>query len=295
MECNLVQLLDGVVDKAVDSCSHAGFRGRPRIHGLKQMIKAFLLIPYLGLGSELDLVRYLNRNPGVLDSLGFGHLPHRTTFHRFRKKYGLFLFDLCEQLRQQLPQNRLYGIDASLEKKKDVDAVWGYSKTKGWVLGFKLHILSDVKLGLPIRVHVTPANVHDSQLLPQLVEGVGVGDYVMDSGYDSEVNHQKIASEGGFPAICRNKRRGDRNQKTLRNKIKKNKHRKKMLKHRWKVEPVNEQFKSILQLPTKLFRGIQSVFFYAQLTLLRLLTQAHWAIQKKKPELTKITTLFKHR
>jgi len=295
MEYNLVQVLDEVVDKAVDSCSHAGFRGRPRVYGLKQMIKAFLLIPYLELGNELDLVRYLNRNPRMLASLGFASLPHRTTFHRFRKRYGFLLFDLCEQLRMQLPQDRVYGIDATLEEKKDRDSKWGYSKSKGWVFGFKFHILSDLQLGLPVRVLVTAANTHDSQMMPELVCGIGLGDYIMDSGYDSELNHQKIKSEGGFPAICRNKRRGDRQGKTLRNQLQKNKHRKKMLKHRWKVEPVNEQYKSILQLPTRLFQGIQSVFFYAQLTLLRLLTQALWTIKRGKPQLAKITTLFKHR
>jgi hypothetical protein len=295
MEYNLIQVLDEVVDKAFVSCSHAGFRGRPRVYGLKQMIKAFLLVPYLELSSELDLVRYLERNREVSVSLGFDCLPHRTTFHRFRRKHGFLLLELCEQLRKQLPKNRLYGVDASLEEKKDPDAMWGYSKTKGWVFGFKLHILSDLKLGLPIRVQVTPANQHDSPILPNLINGVGKGEYVMDSGYDSETNHQKIASEDGFPAICRNKRRGDRNQKTLRNQLKKNKHRKKLLKHRWKVEPINEQYKSILQLPNKIFKGIESVTFYAQLTLLRLLTQAIWTIKKRKPNLTRITTLFKHR
>ena len=295
MEYNLVHVLDGVVDKAFDSLSCADCRGRPRIYGLKQMIKAFLLIPYLGLGSELDLIRYLRRNPQVLESLGFSYLPHRTTFLRFRKRYGFLVQDLCEQLRRQLPQNRLYGVDATLEKKKDPDSKWGYSKTKGWVYGFKFHILSDLKLGLPLRIVVTTANKHDSTQLPPLVCGIGLGDYVLDAGYDSETNHQKIAKEQGFPAICRNKRRGNQNKKTLRNQLQNTKKRKNLLKHRWKVEPPNEQFKSILQLPTKLFKGIESVFFYAQLTLLRLLTQAHWAIKKKMPELIKVTTLFKHR
>jgi IS5 family transposase len=144
----------------------------------------------------------LGRNPLMLESLGFVDLPHRTTFHRFRKRYGFLIFDLCEQLRLQLPQNGLYGVDASLEKKKDPDAVWGFSKTKGWVCGFKLHILSDLQICLPIRVEVTPANTHDSKMLLTLVNQVGEGNYIMDSGYDSELNHQKIAQEGGFPAIC---------------------------------------------------------------------------------------------
>ena len=98
MEYNLVHVLGGVVDIAFDSCSWVDCSGRPRVYGLKQMIKAFLLILYLGLSSELDLIRYLRRNPQVLESLGFSHLPHRTTFLRFRKRYGFLLFDLCELL-----------------------------------------------------------------------------------------------------------------------------------------------------------------------------------------------------
>ena len=115
----------------------------------------------------------------------------------------VFCFIVCvSSCASSCPQNRLYGVDATLENKKDPDAVWGFSKTKGWVNGFKIHVLSDLKLGLPIKVLVTPANKHDSPMLSPLVRGIGLGDYVMDAGYDSEPNHQEIAQEGGFPAIC---------------------------------------------------------------------------------------------
>ena len=205
------------------------------------------------------------------------------------------MIKLVEELHKQLPHTDLYGIDATLEWKNDPDACWGKSPSKGWVYGFKFHVISDLRVGLPVRVEITPANKHDSPLLPKLVSGIGVGDYVADKGYDSETNHQAIHREGGFPAICRNKRRGKSVGKTLRNKLQKSSRRKRMLKHRWKVEPVNEHFKSILQLPRRLFRGIESVIFYAQLTLLRLLTQAVWAYQIGKPHLARVTTHFKHR
>jgi IS5 family transposase len=182
-----------------------------------------------------------------------------------------------------------------LEKKKDPDSQWGKSTTKGWVLGFKFHILSDIHLGLPLRLEVTPANKHESPQLPKLVKGVGKGDYIMDSGFDSERNHLKIAAEGGFPAICRNRRRKGKPKKTLRNKLRKSKRRKRLLRKRWVVEPVNELFKSVLKLPTRLFKGIESVMFYAQLTLMRLLVQALWAYNIRQPQLARVTTYFKHR
>lgn len=295
MEHDLIQLLGGVVDKAVDSLSLAEKRGRPRVYPLETMIKAFLLMLFKGLSSELDLLRFLELNPEVASALGFEKLPHRTTFLRFRKRYASLIQRLNEQLWRQLPLSRQYGADATVEKKKDPDAQWGKSTGKGWILGFKFHILSDINLGLPLRLEVTSARNHESPRLPKLIKGVGDGDYIMDSGFDSERNHQKIAAEGGFPAICRNKRRKGKPKKTLRNKLRKNRKRKKLLRKRWAVEPVNELFKSILQLPMRLFKGIESVMFYAQLTLMRLLVQALWAYNTRQPGLARVVTYFKHR
>lgn len=260
------------------------------------MVKAFMLLSFRELHSEAELVRYLHVHTMEAQALGFTCVPHRTTFHRFRERYGVLLQRMAEELRQMLPSSRLYGVDATLEwKPRDPDATWGFSACKQWVEGFKLHLLSDLGLGLPVRVEVTPANKHDSPLLPQLVAEVGMGDYVADKGYDSEINHQAIHAEGGFPAICRNKRRGDQDMPTLRNKLKNNKRRKQLLKqHRWKVEPQNELFKPLLDLSRRLCRGIQSVVFYVQLTLLRLLTQAVWAYAHNTPELARKTSLFKH-
>jgi IS5 family transposase len=295
MEHDLVQVLDGVVDKAFDFLSLGVCRGRPRIFPAKSMVKAFLVMLFKGLTSELDLLRFLEANPRLASEIGFPKLPHRTTLLRFRRSHATLLIKLVEELRKQLPQTDIYGIDATLEWKNDPDACWGMSPSKGWVYGFKFHVFSNLQVGLPVRVLVTPANKHDSPMLPKLVSGIGVCDYVADKGYDSEDNHQVIHREGGFPAICRNKRRGKPRGRTLRNMLQGSSRRKRLLKKRWKVEPINEHFKSILQLPRRLFHGIKSVIFYAQLTLLRLLTQAVWAYQIGKPHLARVTTHFKHR
>ena len=295
MESDLIHLLDGVVDKAFVSLGLGVSRGRPRVYPSVCMVKAFLVLLFKDLSSELDLVRFLERNPEFVAALGFVKLPHRTTFLRFRRRYTQLLVYLSEELRKQLPEANLYGVDATLEWKTDPDACWGRSPSKGWVFGFKFHVLSDLRVGLPVRVKVTPANKHESPILPKLVKDNGSGDYVMDSAFDSETNHKAIKAEKGFPAISRNKRRGDRKQKTIRNKIHKTKKRKTLLKKRWKVEPINDLYKDVLKLPTRLFRGIQNVIFYAQLTLLRLLTQAVWAYQNGKSYLARKINHFKHR
>ncbi len=47
----------------------------------------------------------------------------------------------------------------------DTDARWGYSHTKGWVFGYKLHITSTTgHLTVPLTADVTTANVQDSQM-----------------------------------------------------------------------------------------------------------------------------------
>ena len=150
----LVQVLNGVVDKAVDSLLLGDVvRGRPRVHSLRSMVKAFLLASFRELRSEADLVRYLFVRPAEARALGFTCIPHRTTFHRFRGQYGWLLQEVCEVLRQMLPQSGVYGIDAPLEwKPQDPDAERGYSESKGWVVGFKLHLLTDLRSGLPVRV-----------------------------------------------------------------------------------------------------------------------------------------------
>ena len=45
----------------------------------------------------------------------------------------------------------------------DTDAKWGYSHTKGWVFGYKLHITSTTgDLVGPLTADVTTANVQDN-------------------------------------------------------------------------------------------------------------------------------------
>ena len=47
----------------------------------------------------------------------------------------------------------------------DTDARWGYSHTKGWVFGYKLHLTSTTgNLVVPLTADVTTANVQDNQM-----------------------------------------------------------------------------------------------------------------------------------
>ena len=49
----------------------------------------------------------------------------------------------------------------------DTDARWGYSHTRGWIFGYKLHLTSTTAVGnlvVPLTADVTTANVPDNQM-----------------------------------------------------------------------------------------------------------------------------------
>ncbi len=51
----------------------------------------------------------------------------------------------------------------------DTDAKWGFSKSKGWVFGYKLHMSCSVgKLIVPLSSCTSTANVDDSQKFKEL-------------------------------------------------------------------------------------------------------------------------------
>ncbi len=51
----------------------------------------------------------------------------------------------------------------------DTDARWGYSHTKGWIFGYKLHLTSTTgNLVVPLTADVTTANVQDNQMFVSL-------------------------------------------------------------------------------------------------------------------------------
>ncbi|HEY6534509.1 MAG TPA: transposase [Candidatus Nitrosocosmicus sp.] len=47
----------------------------------------------------------------------------------------------------------------------DTDARWGYSHTKGWIFGYKLHLTSTAgEIVVPLTADVTTANISDNKM-----------------------------------------------------------------------------------------------------------------------------------
>ena len=90
----------------------------------------------------------------------------------------------------------------------DTDARWGFSHTKQWIFGYKLHIVSSTgSLIVPLSADFTQVNVYDNQIYPaitssSLPQGVR---YVTaaDSGYDDDHKLYNLSIDGrGFELVC---------------------------------------------------------------------------------------------
>ena len=57
----------------------------------------------------------------------------------------------------------------------DLDARWGFSHTRGWIFGYKLHMVSSIDSGaVPLSDDVTTANVPDNQVYPVGLASAGL-------------------------------------------------------------------------------------------------------------------------
>jgi hypothetical protein len=69
----------------------------------------------------------------------------------------------------------------------DIDARWRFSHTKGWIFGYKLHIIASTgSLIVPLSGDFTQADVQDNQIYPAIISSLpnGVRYVTGDSGYD---------------------------------------------------------------------------------------------------------------
>jgi len=83
---------------------------------------------------------------------------------------------------------------------RDGDARW-VKKMGRFYLGYKLHARSD-EHGYIERVHITPANAHESRHLSPLVSDVAAGVEVLaDKGYASTANRDRLTAHGLMDGI----------------------------------------------------------------------------------------------
>ena len=94
----------------------------------------------------------------------------------------------------------------------DTDARWGYSHTKGWVFGYKLHLTSTVgKIIVPLTADVTTANVPDNRMYIPLTSSSPSSSafslpyllyMIADPGYDAKGLYEYSKKVLGMDLVC---------------------------------------------------------------------------------------------
>jgi len=92
----------------------------------------------------------------------------------------------------------------------DTDARWGYSHTKGWVFGYKLHLTSTTgDLIVPLTADVTTANVQDNRMYVPLTSSSvvfslpsSVLHMAADPGYDDRKLYEYSKKTLGMDLVC---------------------------------------------------------------------------------------------
>ena len=131
--------------------------------------------------------------------------------------------------------------------EKDPEAGWT-KKGGEFIHGYKAHVGSDAKTGLINRVIATSADVHDSQVFEQLLEG-DEPFVTADKAYDSK-KHRKMLREHAIEDWLLHK--GRKNQKLSRCQIELNKM---FSKTRCKIERIFAQWKVHMGLNRCRYKG----------------------------------------
>jgi hypothetical protein len=91
----------------------------------------------------------------------------------------------------------------------DKDARWGFSSTKGWIFGYKLHIISSTgSIIVPLAADFTTANISDNQMYRILITARSFHGKIIkrtrymsaDPGYDAHELYD-LSTELGFRLV----------------------------------------------------------------------------------------------
>jgi hypothetical protein len=91
----------------------------------------------------------------------------------------------------------------------DTDVRWGYSHTRGWIFGYKLHLTCTTgELVVPLTADITTANVPDNKMYVPLTSSSSVFSlpYVLymiaDTGYDAKELYDYSKKILGIDLVC---------------------------------------------------------------------------------------------
>jgi hypothetical protein len=320
----LVRLIDWSCNK-VKPCH----RGRPFIYSSTIILRCFIVRIWFRLDSNRSLHHFLstelpyNRKIMKACGLSVSYLPSRRTFDR---RLRTIPTDIKERISivgnlfvvEGLVKPYIIAIDSTLLKSKghvwhassmkegiiprsgiDTDARWGVSHTRGWIFGYKLHMMCNTDSPIvPLTADVTTANMPDNQVYPDLTassssfpgfssETTTKAHYMAaDPGYDDQSLYES-SLKMGFQLVCPVRRYKNTPEERLQlvdfyesplgQAI--------YSKRRISVEPLIEHIKSIFRLdpvPTRGFDKVRGIVLLSVL-LYQILVYYNCKMQKDSP------------
>jgi hypothetical protein len=208
-------------------------RGRPYVYSPTVILRCFIVRLWFRLDSNNALHEFLELdypyNRKIMKRCGLTQIPDRRTFDRRLKTISI---DIKERIAimtnlfvyEKMIDPYIVAIDSTLLKAKghvwhkssmkngivprsgiDTDARWGFSHTKGWIFGYKLHMISSTgSVIVPLAADFTTANVYDNQMYNTMTSSLlpkEIGYMIGDSGYDDHSLYE-LSTKRGFELVC---------------------------------------------------------------------------------------------
>jgi hypothetical protein len=209
-------------------------RGRPYVYPPLVMLRCFVVRVWLRIPSNNALHSFFllsAENPcnaKVMAACGLDRVPDRRTFDRRLDSSSLHLENRIDAMgwlfvEEKLVDPYVVAVDSTFLKARgnvwhrsciekgvvtypgiDTEARWGKSHSKGWVFGYKLHLVSSTgSLIVPLAACFTTANIPDSKVYERVTSSLRGVRYVDgDRGYDVDDLYKLSRDERGYDLVC---------------------------------------------------------------------------------------------
>ena len=215
-------------------------RGRPYVYSPTVILRCFIVRIWFRLDSNRALHEYLamdlSYNRKVMKGCGLSRIPNRRTFDRRLVTLSRDIKNRIITMGELFVHDKIINpcilsTDSTLMKAKghvwhkssvkkkvlprsgiDKDARWGFSSTKGWIFGYKLHLISSTgSIIVPLSADFTTANIPDNQMYSILTANLPFTIIrktlfmSADPGYDDHELYD-LSTDMGFQLVCPVKR-----------------------------------------------------------------------------------------
>jgi hypothetical protein len=265
---------------------------------------------YYRLSSIRSLERFVLLNPELAKDCGLNeHIPSYRTLTRRFKKLDEPVLVLVKRILIKLVSKRIIHLavlatDGSLLKAKgkeqplkrpdiipaDKEAKWGYSITRGWVWGYRLHLISTVKPCIvPLTWLITTANFQEGPRFIGLAKPVvelakskrkKIKTFLGDSAYEGKDIYQWSKKEQKINFICPIKdgkiKHPRLKERKMRLNLFKTKRIKRLFRRRADIERLFSQLKELFTIDPLPVVGLRNVSTYIDLTCLAYLAAIYY-------------------